>query len=170
MIKGGFKDPEKQDFGKIFLILGALTVAVFSWELYEEAIGRQPWIRFQNEFKELEVARLKKEIVEAQQAFDEKQKKLAGAPEDAEPTSVARYRSAIARIENLLSSASFRQTLEEKERLTSQISDLNAEHRFIKADLDAAYYQRDLALEHGEKGGPGSPTEKEVLSIQAKLD
>lgn len=169
MIKGGFKDPEKQDFGKIFLILGALTVAVLGWELYEETIGRQPWIRYQSEFKEIELAKLRQEIGRAEKAFEERQKKLAGSPEHGEPTSVARYRSAIARIEDVLRSPSFRQSLEEKERLSNQINDLNVEHRFIKADLDAAYYKRDLALEHGEKGGAGSEAEKDVLSIQNKL-
>jgi len=169
VIKGGFKDPEKQDFGRTFLLLGALTLAVLGWEFYEETIGRQPWIRYQNEFKDIEVARLRQEIAAAQKSFEEKQKKLAGAPEGAEPTSVERYRSAIARIEEVLASSSFKQTLEEKERLTSQVSDLNIEHRFIKADLDAAYYKRDLALEHGEKGGPGSDAEREVVSIQVKL-
>jgi mono/diheme cytochrome c family protein len=169
VIKGGFKDPEKQDFGKLFLILGALTVAVLGWELYEETIGRQPWIGYQNEFKKIELEKLRHELAQAEKAFEEKQKKLAAAPENAEPTSVARYRSGIARIEEILRSPSYRQIIEEKERLTNQVNELGVEHRFIKADLDAAYYTRDSALESGEKGGAASAGEKEVISIQGKL-
>ncbi|HEY9787903.1 MAG TPA: c-type cytochrome, partial [Candidatus Obscuribacterales bacterium] len=107
--------------------------------------------------------------------FEEKQKKLARAPFNAEPMSVENYRSRIAQIEALLKSPQYKQSLAEKEKLTKKLDELNIEHRFIKADLDAAYYKRDSAIEKsaeesGKKdSGDELAEEKEVQNIQKKL-
>jgi len=163
-----FKDPEKQDFGRLFLVLAAVLLLIVVWEAYEEAIGRQPWKGYQNDFKRLELEKLSQELAAAQEAFDQKQKRLASAPAYAEPTSVANYHKAISEIEKVLNSPEYKAALEEKARLEQALDELNVEQRFIKADLDAAYYLRDSALEAGLKDHPAPDARGEKLVIETK--
>ncbi len=164
-----FKDPEKQNFGRIFVILGVGLLLALGWELYEEAYGRQPWISFQDEFKSLELAALNKDLQNAQQDFDAKQKRLENSPVFAEPTSQANYRKHLAQVEALLNSPAYRESLSKLEQLKAQLTELGVQHRFLKADLDAAYYGRDLSIESSGKANEPLTDTAEVARVKEQI-
>ncbi|MBI4534470.1 MAG: c-type cytochrome, partial [Candidatus Melainabacteria bacterium] len=164
--KPAFKDPEKQDFKTIFLLLGALLLAVLVWELYEEARGRQPWIGYQEEFKALELDELNKQLTSAKTTYEDKQKKLAFAPVQAEPTNADQYQKRLAEAEALLHSSEYRQASAQTNELKQKFEEAKIQHQFMKADLDAIYYRFDLAKEEGKDN---TKIGEELSAMKSKL-
>ena len=161
-----FKDPEKQSFSKVFILLTACLCLALVAEVYLELIGRQPWKQFQNEFKELELKKLEGELKVARDKFYAKEKLLSQSPAGAEPTSLENYRKRLEQAEKLVSSNHYRDALAQLSALKGQVEDNKVHHQFIKADLDAAYYQYDLAKE--EKHNTTSLS-KTIEEIKVKL-
>lgn len=148
-----FKDPEKQNFNQIFVVLAAALLLVLVWELYEELFGRQPWKSFQESFKNLEISQLNEELRRAEARLQEKQKRLAGSPLNAQPTTMENYELRLQKLQSLLDSPQYRNLLTEETSLKSKLQELDVQRRFLKADLDAAYYVRDNAVEKAEEAG-----------------
>lgn len=142
-----FKDPEKQSFSKIFLVLSAVLGLCLLTELYLEAIGRQPWKQYQNEFRQLELTKLEQELKDKKAEFDKKQEVLADAPLRAQPTSQKNYRRLLTQAEALISGKYYKESMAELARLKGHVEDNKVQHQFVKADMDAAYYRFDLAKE-----------------------
>jgi sulfur oxidation c-type cytochrome SoxX len=165
--KQTFKDPEKQNFSKLFLLLGIVLFAVLGWELYAEAIGRQPWIAYQERFKKLEMQGLQDQLAKAKKVFEQKEKILAQAPPGAEPTSMEQYRKRLSQAEALLNSPDYKKLLAQAENLKNELLEETTKRRFVKADLDAAYYKLDSAVE--KKGNTGE-FQSEVDNLKKKLE
>ncbi|MFQ5961629.1 MAG: hypothetical protein ACE5MG_09540, partial [Candidatus Methylomirabilales bacterium] len=66
-----FVPDEKRSLRMIFFVSSMILVGTTVWALWDEAVSRRPWLRYQVEFKELEYAVVQKELEQARTRLDQ---------------------------------------------------------------------------------------------------
>ncbi|MFQ5881878.1 MAG: c-type cytochrome [Candidatus Methylomirabilales bacterium] len=135
-----FVPDEKRSLRMVFFVSSMVLVGTAVWALWDEAVSRRPWIKYQVQFKQLEYQMVQKELGEARARLNrpEVQKKIRV-------------------LKNLLQSAEdnkkgpdYKTALRERERRKVAFRDINQELQFARSELDEAYYWYDKAR-HEEK-------------------
>jgi len=140
MPQRGFVPDEKRSLRIFFFVSSMILVGTTVWALWDEAVLRRPWIRYQVAFKQLEIERVQRELDDARVRLEqpETQAKLASLREELRWAEEARK------------GPEYRAALHEVARLRVAYQEVNQDLRFTRSELDEAFYWYDKAR-HGGK-------------------
>ena len=150
MPRRAFVPDEKRSLQIIFFISSMVLVGTTVWALWDEAVSRRPWIRYQTAFNQLEYQKVRQQLDEARAQLEqpEVQAKLATLREE--------FRWA----EEAQRGPEYKATVKEVERQKVAYDAVNQDLRFTRSELDEAYYWRDKAKHEG----------KDATAEQAEVD
>ncbi len=150
-----FVPDEQRSLRMIFFVSSMILLGTTVWALWDEAVSRRPWIKYQAEFKQLEYGLLLKELEQARAQLNqpEVQAKLQ------------KLREALRWTEEAKKGPDYRAAVRELERWKDSYRDINQELRFTRSELDEAFYWFDKAR-HEEKNSSGE--EAEVRRLQER--
>ena len=159
--RGIDQSEEKKSYGSIFLIGIALLVVFSFWAFWDDNITRRPWKGVQARFYRLDYTK-------AQAAYDEENKKLQAdtAYQDLSKKLAAAQAS-------LKSGEAGRKlaSLEKQEvQATVRFKELDQEVKFIKSELEEAWYEYDHAVQQKRNPEPYLKHIKELDKEKEKLD
>ncbi|HWO43784.1 MAG TPA: c-type cytochrome [Candidatus Eisenbacteria bacterium] len=152
---------EKKSYGSVFLIGSALLVAMTLWAFWDDNITRRPWKGFQRQFFRLDYDK-------AKAAYDEENKKLQADPNYQELSKkLADARASL----NGGPLGDKLETLEEQEeRADIRFKELDQEVKFIKSELEEAWYEHDHAVQQRRDARPYLEHIRELEKEQAQLE
>jgi mono/diheme cytochrome c family protein len=133
-------DEEKKSYAGIWLLSAILLVVGALWAILDDSFFRRPWKAYQDDFFKVEEQRERSNLDAEQQKLDadakyvDLQKQLADAKKSAESGETAKQ---LATAQQKLQAAQ----LKEK--------DADIKVRFIKSELEEAWYIYDQAIENG---------------------
>jgi len=134
--RGIDQNEEKKSYGSVFLVGIALLVALSLWAFLDDNITRRPWKGLQARFYRLDYAR-------AKAAYDEENKKLR---EDANYQELSKK---LAAAQASLNRGELAQRLaaleEEADQAEIRFREIDQEVKFIKSELEEAWYEFDHA-------------------------
>ena len=160
-VRGFDQNEEKKSYGSVFLLGSALLVVVTLWSFWDDNITRRPWKKYQREFYQLDYQK-------AKAAYDEEEKKLRADPAyqelvkklTAEQASLAK--GELARKVKALT--------QEEKKADVRFGELDQEVKFIKSELEEAWYEHDHAVQTGGNPKPFQAAIQELEKEKAKLD
>ena len=152
---------EKKSYGAVFLVGTGLLVIVTLWSVWDDNITRRSWKRYQSDFYRLDYRK-------ANAAFAEEQKKLQADPAYQDLTKkLAAERASLERGELAKRLAE----LKPKEATADvRFIEIDQEVKFIKSELEEAWYEYDHAVQTGRNPKPYQATIQELEKEKAKLD
>jgi mono/diheme cytochrome c family protein len=161
MAERGIDETEEQkSYGSIFLIGVALLVALTFWAFWDDNITRRPWKAIQYRFFNLDYQK-------ARAAYEEEQKKLADDPTYQELS------KKLADAQASLASGELAKKLAELERqeeeATVRFKEIDQEVKFIKSELEEAWYEFDHATQQKRNTQPYLDHIRELEKEEAKL-
>jgi mono/diheme cytochrome c family protein len=162
MAERGIDEKEdRKSYGSIFLIGAALLVALTLWAYWDDNITRRPWKGVQQGFFRLDYQK-------AQSAYEEEQKKLQADPNYQELT------KKLAAAKASLSGGELGKKLADLEsqevEATVHFIELDQEVKFIKSELEEAWYEFDHATQQKRNAKPHLEHIRELEKEQAKID
>src|SRR5215468_4335079 len=159
--RGIDQSEEKKSYSSIFVIGIGLLVAFSLWAFWDDNITRRPWKAFQSRFYRLDYAK-------AQAAYDEENKKLQADANYQELT------KKVAAAQASVKSGELSQKLAALEKqdvqATVRFKELDQEVKFIKSELEEAWYEYDHAVQTGRNPKPYQANIQELEKEKAKLD
>ena len=152
---------EKKSYGSVFLLGVALLVALSIWAFWDDNITRRPWKAFQSQFFRLDYNK-------AKAAYEEENKKLQADPAYQEQAKkLAAFQASIEDGELGEKLA----TLERQEtEATVRFGEIDQEVKFIKSELEEAWYEHDHAIQQRRDPKPYAQHIQELEKEKAKLD
>jgi mono/diheme cytochrome c family protein/predicted nucleic acid-binding Zn-ribbon protein len=162
MAERGFdQNEEKKSYGSIFLIGIALLVVFSFWAFWDDNITRRPWKGVQVRFYRLDYNK-------AQAAYDEENKKLQG---DAAYQDLSKkLASAQASLKSGELSKKLASLEKQEVQATVRFKELDQEVKFIKSELEEAWYEYDHAVQQKRNPKPYQDEIQELDKAKAKLD
>jgi mono/diheme cytochrome c family protein len=159
--RGIDQQEEKKSYGSVFLIGIALLVALSIWAFWDDNITRRPWKSFQSQFFRLDYNK-------AKTAYEEENKKLQADPNYQELTKkLGAVQSSMERGDLAKKLA----TLEKQEaQATVRFGEIDQEVKFIKSELEEAWYEHDHAVQQKRNPKPYMEHIQELEKEKAKLD
>ena len=159
--RGIDQNEEKKSYSSIFVIGIGLLVAFSLWAFWDDNITRRPWKAFQSRFYRLDYAK-------AQAAYDEENKKLQTDAKYQElAKKLAAAQASVTRGELSQKLAA----LEKQEvQATVRFKELDQEVKFIKSELEEAWYEYDHAVQQKRNPKPYQEEIQQLEKAQAKLD
>ena len=152
---------EKKSYGSIFVIGIALLVALSLWSFWDDNITRRPWKGFQERFYRLDYNR-------AKAAYDAEDKKLqADANYKELSQKLADAQASLARGELSRKLAALQK---QEEDATVRFKEIDQEVKFIKSELEEAWYEFDHAVQEKRDTRPYQQHIAELDKEKAKLD
>jgi mono/diheme cytochrome c family protein len=160
-VRGIDETEEKKSYGSVFVIGSALLVVLTLWAFWDDNITRRPWKRYQAEFYRLDYQK-------AKAAYDAEDKKLQADPA---------YQELSKKVAAAKSSLSGGELKKQLDALNSEYNRVNVRYgeqdqgiKFIKSELEEAWYEHDHAVQTG--GNPKAPLARidELNKEKAKLD
>ena len=160
-VRGVDEKEEKKSYGTVFLVGTGLLVAVTLWSFWDDNFTRRPWKAFQTAFYRLDYQK-------AKAAYDEESKKLA-----ADPT-YQDLAKKLAAVEQSLKNgelAKKKAALETEEKKAEiEFGNLDQKAKFIKSELEEAWYEHDHAVQEGRNTKPYDDHIRELDQRKAKID
>lgn len=160
-VRGFDEGEEKKSYGSVFLLGSALLVVLTLWSFWDDNITRRPWKRQQRGFYRLDYHK-------AKAAYEEEDKRLRADPA---------YQELIKKLEaeqSRLAKGDLSQKLTELHREESKadvrFSEIDQEVKFIKSELEEAWYEYDHAVQTGRNTRPYQERIKELEKEKAKLE
>jgi len=133
-------DEEKKSRSVVFLLSTLALLVTGIWAVWNDNISRRPWKLFQHEFRNLEYER-------AQQALAAEHARLEADPKYQELTAqVAQARVSLEQGESAQQIAARRADLD---ALAKRLAIVDLDLRFVKSELEEAWYEYDHAKETG---------------------
>lgn len=160
-VRGFDENQEKRSYGSVFLLGTSLLVAVTLWSLWDDNITRRPWKKFQAEFYRLDYRK-------AKQAYDEEDKKLQADP--AYQELVKKLAAEQASLTGGELAKELRALEGEELKAKVRFSEIDQEVKFIKSELEEAWYEYDHAVQQGRNAKPYQEIIRELDKEKAKLD
>jgi len=162
MAERGFdQNEEKKSYGSVFLIGIGLLVVFSFWAFWDDNITRRPWKGIQARFYRLDYTK-------AQAAYDEENKKLQA---DAAYQDLSKK---LAAAQASLKSGELGRKLASLEKqevqATVRFKEIDQEVKFIKSELEEAWYEYDHAVQQKRNPEPYLRQIKELDIEKAKLD
>ena len=160
-VRGYDENEEKKSYGSVFLLGSSLLVVVTLWSFWDDNITRRPWKRYQTDFYRLDYRK-------AKAAYDEEDKKLQTDPAYRE------LAKKLAAEETSLNKGDLAKKLKaldrEEIRANVRFTEVDQEVKFIKSELEEAWYEYDHAVQQGRNAKPYQETIRELDKEKAKLD
>lgn len=160
-VRGFDENEEKKSYGSVFLVGASLLVAVTLWSFWDDNITRRPWKRYQTDFYRLDYRK-------AKAAYEEEDKKLQADPAHQE------LAKKLAADQASLASGDLAKKLKalqrEEVRANVRFNEVDQEDKFIKSELEEAWYEHDHAVQQGRNTKPYLETIAELDKEKAKLD
>jgi len=160
-VRGIDEGEGKKSYGSVFLLGSALLVAVTLWSFLDDNITRRPWKSYQAQFYRLDYQK-------AKAAYDEEEKKLQADPayqELVKKVSAAQTSVAKGAMKSRLDTLAQEQT-----RADVRFTEIDQEIKFIKSELEEAWYEHDHAVQTGENPKVALARIEELNQAKAKLD
>jgi mono/diheme cytochrome c family protein len=159
--RGIDQSEEKKSYGSIFLIGSALLVALTLWAFWDDNITRRPWKGFQARFYRLDYNK-------ARVAYHEENKKLQADPNYQELS------KKLAAAQASLNDGDLGNKLEalekQEDRATVRFNEIDQEVKFVKSELEEAWYEHDHAVQQKRNPKPYLERIQELEKEKAKLD
>ncbi|MEK7341469.1 MAG: hypothetical protein AABZ69_04550, partial [Candidatus Binatota bacterium] len=160
-VRGFDENEEKKSYGSVFLLGASLLVAVTLWSFWDDNITRRPWKRYQTDFYRLDYRK-------AKAAYEEEDKKLQADPAHQE------LAKKLAAEQASLASGDLAKKLKalqrEEVRANVSFNEVDQEDKFIKSELEEAWYEHDHAVQQGRNTKSYLETIAELDKEKAKLD
>lgn len=160
-VRGVVPEEERKSYGTVFFVGSILLVVLSLWVVLDDTLTRRVWKRFQAEFYRIDYERaaaaLEEEI--ARLEADPKYRELTQALE-AEQESIESGAQA-ERLEALL---------REQEEAIVNFNDRDQEVKFVKSELEEAWYEYDHGVQQGRDVGPYKRRIEELEDIRASLE
>ncbi|HTM08494.1 MAG TPA: c-type cytochrome, partial [Verrucomicrobiae bacterium] len=160
-VRGIDEKEEKKSYGTVFLLGSALLVVVTLWSFWDDNFTRRPWKEFQTAFYRLDYQK-------AKAAFDEENKKLSADPNYQELT------KKLAAVQQSLKNgelAKKKAVLESEEKKAEiEFGNQDQKAKFIKSELEEAWYEHDHAVQEGRNTKPYDDRIRELDQRKAKID
>jgi mono/diheme cytochrome c family protein len=160
-VRGVDEKEEKKSYGTVFLVGTGLLVAVTLWSFWDDNFTRRPWKAFQTAFYRLDYQK-------AKAAYDEESKKLAADP------AYQDLAKKLAAVEQSLKNgelAKKKAALETEEKKAEiEFGNLDQKAKFIKSELEEAWYEHDHAVQEGRNTKPYDDHIRELDQRKAKID
>ncbi len=160
-IRGVDENQEKRSYSSVFLIGSALLVVVTLWSFWDDNFTRRPWKRYQAEFYRLDYRK-------AKAAYDEENKKLQADP--AYQDLVKKLAAAEASLSKGDLARRLKELNQEQVQANIRFNDLDQEVKFLKSDLEEAWYESDHAVQQHRDPAPYQASIHELDGEKAKLD
>ena len=160
-VRGIDEGEEKKSYGSVFLLGSALLVVVTLWSFLDDNITRRPWKSYQAQFYRLDYQK-------AKAAYDEEDKKLRADPAYQElfkKVSAAQTSIDKGAMKSRLDTLAQQQT-----RADVRFSEIDQEIKFIKSELEEAWYEHDHAVQTGGNPKAALARIEELNQAKAKLD
>jgi mono/diheme cytochrome c family protein/peptidoglycan hydrolase CwlO-like protein len=160
-VRGIDEGEGKKSYGSVFLLGSALLVVVTLWSFLDDNITRRPWKSYQAQFYRLDYQK-------AKAAYDEEEKKLQADPayqELVKKVSAAQTSVAKGAMKSRLDTLAQEQT-----RADVRFTEIDQEIKFIKSELEEAWYEHDHAVQTGENPKVALARIEELNQAKAKLD
>jgi mono/diheme cytochrome c family protein/predicted nucleic acid-binding Zn-ribbon protein len=159
--RGVDPNEEKKSYGSVFLIGIVLLVVLSLWAFWDDNITRRPWKGFQARFHHLDYTK-------AKAAYDEENKKLqADANYQAVYQKLAAAQESVRRGELGKRLAALER---QEDEATIRFREIDQEVKFIKSELEEAWYEHDHAVQQKRNPQPYLQHIQELNKEQAKLD
>lgn len=160
-VRGFDEKEEKKSYGSVFLLGSSLLVALTLWSFWDDNITRRPWKKIQTEFYRLDYRK-------ARAAYDEEDKKLQADSSYQELVKKLSAEQASLKSGEL---AKKLKTLHAEEvRANVRFTELDQEVKFVKSELEEAWYEHDHAVQQGRNAKPYQDAIRELEKEKAKLD
>lgn len=160
-VRGVDSEEEKKSYGGVFLLGSLLLVVVSVWAIWDDNITRRSWKRYQWEFFGIDYQL-------ARARYEEENKKLQGDPAYKELVEkLAKERERLARGDLAVR---LRQLARAEKRAEVRFQELDQEIKFIKSELEEAWYEHDHAIQTGGNPKRHLETIRELEQEQAKLE
>jgi mono/diheme cytochrome c family protein len=160
-VRGADEREEKKSYGNIFVLVTSLLVVLTLWSFWDDNITRRPWKAFQARFYRLDYQK-------AQTAYNEENKKLQADPAYQELT------KKILAAQTSLAKGDLRSKLDalsqEETRAQIRFTELDQEIKFLKSELEEAWYEHDHAIQTGGSAKAALAQIAELNKAKAKLD
>lgn len=160
-VRGFDENEEKKSYGSVFLLGASLLVAVTLWSFWDDNITRRPWKKYQTDFYRLDYRK-------AKAAYEEEDKKLQADPAHQE------LAKKLAAEQASLASGDLAKKLKalqrEEVRANVRFNEVDQEDKFIKSELEEAWYEHDHAVQQGRNTKLYLETIRELDKEKAKLD
>ncbi len=160
-VRGFDPKEERKSYGAVFFFSVCFLVVVSLWAIFDDNITRRPWKKYQAEFNRLDYKK-------AKAAYDEEDKKLKAD---------AKYVELVKKLEAEKSSlvdGDFSNKLLELRRQETErdvrFGELDQEVKFIKSELEEAWFEYDHAVQQGKGPRPYQSRIEELDKEKAKLD
>lgn len=160
-VRGVDEREEKKSYSSVFFLGSALLVVVTLWSFWDDNISRRPWKKYQADFYQLDYRK-------AKAAYDEDDKKLKSDPAYQE---LAKKRAA--EQESLARgdlAKKLKELRREETRANVRFIELDQEVKFIKSELDGAWYEYDHAVQQRRDSKPYLESIQELEKEKAGLD
>jgi mono/diheme cytochrome c family protein len=159
-VRGVDEQEEKKSYGSVFLVASGLLVVVTLWSFWDDNFTRRPWKNYQANFYRLDYRKAKAAYDEedkklkADPAYQELAKKVKAAEDSLEKGELAKKKQALER---------------EEKKATVRFGELDQGAKFIKSELEEAWYEYDHAVQQGRATKPYEEKIRELNQKQAKL-
>ncbi|MCY4485929.1 MAG: c-type cytochrome [Deltaproteobacteria bacterium] len=144
-VRGVDPNEEKKSYGTVFFVGSILLVVVSLWAIFDDNITRRVWKIHQAEFISTDYERAAAALVKEQERLN------------AEPKYAELVKQRAAEVESLESGekgARLAELLELRQRVEVEYFDADQEVKFVKSELDEAWYEFDHAVQLGQDAGP----------------
>lgn len=160
-VRGFDEGEEKKSYGSVFLLGSALLFVVTLWSFWDDNITRRPWKKSQAEFYQLDYRKAKAAYQEedrklqAGTAYQELVKKLTAEQESLERGDLAKRLKDLRR---------------EETKAEVRFSELDQEVKFVKSELEEAWYEYDHAVQQKRETRSYLESIQELEREKTKLD
>ncbi len=160
-VRGVDPNEEKKSYGTVFFVGSILLVVVSLWAVFDDNITRRVWKVHQSEFVRTDYER-------AAAALAKEQERLNADPKYAE---LVKQRAAeVESLESGEKGARLAELRELQQRVEVEYFDADQEVKFVKSELDEAWYEFDHAVQLGEDAGPYRRHIQELQAQQRALE
>jgi len=156
---------ERKSYGSVFFLGVCLLVGLSLWALYDDNFSRRPWKRYQAEFYRMDYGK-------AQEAYAAEDKKLQDDPN---------YQALVKKLNEQKASLKEGDLAHRLEALRQELpaaeilfNERDQEVKFIKSELEEAWYEYDHAVQQGESTRPFEAAiadlDKELAALEPVLE
>ncbi len=160
-VRGVDPNEEKKSYGTVFFVGSILLVVVSLWAVFDDNITRRVWKVHQAEF-------IQTDYESAAAALAKEQERLNADPKYAE---LVKQRAAeVESLERGEKGARLAELRELQQRVEVEYFDADQEVKFVKSELDEAWYEFDHAVQLGQDAGPYRRHIQELHAQQRALE
>ena len=160
-VRGVDPNEEKKSYGAVFFVGSILLVVVSLWAVFDDNITRRVWKIHQTEFLQTDYERAAAALAKEQQRLD------------ADPKYSDLVKKRDAELQSLAGGekgAKLAELKELQQQVEVQYFDADQEVKFVKSELDEAWYEFDHAVQQGRDASSYDKHIRELLEVQHSLE